>query len=222
MKRLLVLIVAMLLVPNLVKAEEELEDLLTKFEVVSGTFDEYYEIVTSFDDVSEVIEDEMYIIDDKILTIEDDLYLLENNELGRLDERLELIESEIDLLEKRLELFEYSLTLVGLYEESDQDNSEVSNRELSNAISKAEEWSELLFWSKVSIAERLVEIEKFPEDIANQAVEEMNADFNDNALNTARNWSDLLNWSNATIWENLQEVEGFTEEEADYAIENLE
>lgn len=66
--------------------------------------------------------------------------------------------------------------------------------------------------------------EKFTEDEAQYAVDNLEADYKENALKTAKSYQDSMDMSPNAIYDQLTSEYGekFTEEEAQYAIDNLE
>ncbi|WP_275900754.1 Ltp family lipoprotein [Paenibacillus periandrae] len=80
--------------------------------------------------------------------------------------------------------------------------------------------------SKQGIYDQLISEhgEKFTEDEAQYAVDNIKADFNKNALIKAKNYQDSMKMSSAAIRDQLTSKHGekFTKEEADYAIKNLD
>ena len=78
--------------------------------------------------------------------------------------------------------------------------------------------------SKQAIYDQLISYEKFNEDAANYAVNNMDADWNANALAKAKTYAKTLDMSKQAIYDQLTSSYGekFTAEEAQYAIDNLE
>ncbi len=92
------------------------------------------------------------------------------------------------------------------------------------ALEKARSYSNSLYMSKQGIYDQLTSfVEGFPEDAAQYAVENLNADYNANALKKAKDYSDSLYMSKQGIYDQLTSPYGekFTESEAKYAIDNL-
>lgn len=79
--------------------------------------------------------------------------------------------------------------------------------------------------SKAAIYDQLVSEhgEKFPEDAAEYAMDNIEADWKENALNKAETYADSMDMSTDAIYDQLisEHGEQFTEEEAQYAIDNL-
>ena len=93
-------------------------------------------------------------------------------------------------------------------------------------MASAENYSETLHMSKAAIYDQLISEygDKFTQEEAQYAVDNIVADWNANALESAKNYQDTLSMSPAAIHDQLISEYGdkFTQEEADYAIANLE
>ena len=80
--------------------------------------------------------------------------------------------------------------------------------------------------SKAGIYDQLISEngDKFTEEEAQYAVDNMKADWNQNALESAKNYQETLAMSPAAIKDQLTSEYGdkFTEEEAEYAVSHLE
>ena len=65
---------------------------------------------------------------------------------------------------------------------------------------------------------------QFPEDAAQYAIDNVDADWKVNALESAKTYQESMSMSKEAIRDQLTSDYGgqFTQEEADYAIENLE
>ena len=66
--------------------------------------------------------------------------------------------------------------------------------------------------------------EKFTEDEAQYAVDNVEADWNENALAKAKEYQELMDMSKSAIYEQLTSEYGekFTDDEAQYAVDHLE
>ena len=110
-------------------------------------------------------------------------------------------------------------------EETQPKNDSVST-EYKNALKKAKIYSDTMHMSKRGIYDQLVSEygEKFPEDAAQYAVDNLDADWNANALAKAKEYQKLMAMSVSAIYDQLTSDYGekFTAEEAQYAIDNLE
>ena len=97
--------------------------------------------------------------------------------------------------------------------------------EYKAALAKAKSYSDFMHMSKQGIYDQLTSEygEKFPEEAAQYAIDNLNADYNKNALEKAKDYQKNLNMSTEAIREQLTSEYGekFTEEEADYAVSNL-
>lgn len=93
------------------------------------------------------------------------------------------------------------------------------------ALKKAQSYSDRMFMSKARLYDQLTSQygEKFPEDAAKYAVENVKADWNYNALQKAKSYRNNQNMSTDRIYQQLtsQYGEQFTDEQAKYAIEHL-
>lgn len=106
----------------------------------------------------------------------------------------------------------------------DKKEPEVS-QEYKNALKKAEGYSSMDM-SKAAIYDQLTSEygENFPEDAAQYAVDNLEADFNANALNKAKTYYTDMGMSKNDVYDQLISDYGeqFTEEQAQYAVDNLE
>ncbi|MDY0256592.1 Ltp family lipoprotein [Gudongella oleilytica] len=97
--------------------------------------------------------------------------------------------------------------------------------EFKSALKKAKQYSDTMHMSKASLFVQLTSEygEKFSEDAANYAIENVVADWKENALRKAENYADTMYMSKAGIYDQLVSEYGeqFTEEEAQYAINNV-
>lgn len=94
------------------------------------------------------------------------------------------------------------------------------------ALRKAQSYSDNMHMSKRRLFDQLTSQygEGFPDDAAQYAVDNVQADWNQNALEKARSYRDNQNMSNERIRRQLTSEYGekFAEAEADYAIRNLD
>lgn len=108
--------------------------------------------------------------------------------------------------------------------EEKEDNK--PNREQKAALNSAKSYSEYLNMSKEGIFEQLTSKagDKYPEDIARYAVENLKADYKKNALESAKSYINIMDMSNEELYDQLTSSAGdkFTPEEAQYAIDNLD
>jgi len=79
--------------------------------------------------------------------------------------------------------------------------------------------------SKAGVYDQLVSDhgEQFPEDAAQYAMDNIEADWKENALKKAETYAETMDMSNSAIYDQLVSDHGeqFTEEEAQYAVDNL-
>lgn len=98
--------------------------------------------------------------------------------------------------------------------------------EYKSALKKAISYSDSMNMSKRAIYEQLTSEygEKFSEDAAQYAIDNMVEDWKGNALKKAQSYQKEMSMSPAAIYDQLisEYGERFTEEEAQYAIDNLE
>ncbi len=98
--------------------------------------------------------------------------------------------------------------------------------EFKSALKKADSYNKTMNMSKKGIYEQLTSEygENFPQEAAQYAVDNLEADYNENALKKAKNYSDTMNLSKQGIYDQLVSDAGekFAAEEAQYAIDNLE
>ena len=108
-------------------------------------------------------------------------------------------------------------------EENKEDNVP---KEYKSALTKATIYANDMYMSKDGLYEQLVSEygEKFSEEAAKYAVENVEANWKENALQKAKTYQDDMAMSPDAIYEQLISSYGekFTEEEAQYAIDNLE
>ena len=98
--------------------------------------------------------------------------------------------------------------------------------EYRSALRKAESYSEMMHMSKAGLYDQLTSEygEQFPEDAAQYAIDNIEADWNANALAKAEEYSESMHMSKQGIYDQLVSEYGekFTAEEADYAISQLD
>lgn len=145
----------------------------------------------------------------------------------------------IDIEENEAEDFDfpytntYSEEEISIEEENIQEELETDSAkkddiptEYKSALQKAISYSDSMNMSKRAIYDQLTSEygEKFSEDAAQYAIENIEADWKGNALKKARSYQDEMDMSPAAIYDQLisEYGERFTEEEAQYAIDNLE
>ena len=96
----------------------------------------------------------------------------------------------------------------------------------ANALEKAKTYSDTMYMSKLGVYNQLISEygEKFTEEEAQYAVDNVDADWKENALEKAKTYQQSMDMSPEAIRDQLVSDYGeqFTKEEADYAIEHLE
>ncbi len=109
-------------------------------------------------------------------------------------------------------------------ENTKQSDSKVP-AEYTSALKKAEIYSDTMYMSKSGIYDQLTSEhgEKFSEEAAQYAMDNINADWNKNALEKAKVYQDDMAMSPDAIKDQLKSEHGekFTAEEAAYAVEHL-
>ena len=98
-------------------------------------------------------------------------------------------------------------------------------REYKAALKKAELYASTMYMSKAGVFKQLTSEygEKFPEDAAQYAIDNLKADWKANALKKAETYAETMSMSDSGIYDQLTSEHGeqFTAEEAQYAIDNL-
>lgn len=109
-------------------------------------------------------------------------------------------------------------------EEKEEKVEEVP-KEYKSALRKAKVYSDTMSMSKEGLYDQLtLEYgEKFSDEAAQYAMDNLEADWNKNALKKAKTYSDTMSMSKAGVYDQLisEYGEKFTEEEAQYAVDNL-
>lgn len=156
-----------------------------------------------------------------------------NDKLANKKNEIESLKEIIDEMTDGNEFKEISIKLGLDSDKNDTDKSDnkntTSTQNISNeykaAVAKAKQYAETLHMSKEGVYQQLVSPygEKFTEDAARYAVNNIEIDWKENALIKARQYQETLNMSTDRIYEQLISPYGeqFTEEEAQYAIDNL-
>lgn len=109
--------------------------------------------------------------------------------------------------------------------EEEPSEPEVST-EFESALNQAQTYSDTMHMSKAGVFDQLTSEYggQFPEDAAQYAIDNVDADWKANALESAKTYQESMSMSKEAIRDQLTSDYGgqFTQEEADYAIENLE
>lgn len=99
-------------------------------------------------------------------------------------------------------------------------------QEYQNALSKAYDYSDIMYMSKAGIYDQLTSEygEGFPKDAAQYAIDNIDADWNYNALQTAKIYYEDMAMSKDAVYDQLISDYGekFTKEQAQYAVDHLE
>lgn len=99
-------------------------------------------------------------------------------------------------------------------------------KEYKSALNKAETYAKVMSMSKIAIYEQLTSPhgEKFSEESAQYAIDNLEFDWKENALKKAETYSDTMYMSKIAIYEQLVSEHGeqFTPDEAQYAVDNLD
>lgn len=97
--------------------------------------------------------------------------------------------------------------------------------EYKSALKKAKVYSDTMSMSKAGIYAQLTSEhgEKFPQEAAQYAIDNVEANWKENALKKAQTYQGDMSMSSNAIYDQLisEHGEKFTEEEAQYAIDNL-
>ncbi|RIN77823.1 Ltp family lipoprotein [Staphylococcus simulans] len=109
--------------------------------------------------------------------------------------------------------------------EQTEDTGKNATREQRAALSKAKTYSETMHMSKQGIYDQLTSDagEKFPEEAAQYAVDNLKVNYKENAVKSAENYADSMNMSDDAIYDQLTSQAGdkFTQEEAQYAVDHM-
>ena len=93
-------------------------------------------------------------------------------------------------------------------------------------MDSAETYSDMMHMSKAGIYDQLTSSagDKYPDNAAQYAVDNLKANYKNNALESAKNYIDMMDMSDDELYDQLTSDAGdkFTEEEAQYAVDHLE
>ncbi len=112
-------------------------------------------------------------------------------------------------------------------EEEPADEGDDMSQEQKNAISAAENYLDVMPFSKKGLIEQLSSDagDGYPRDVAEQAVEEIDADvdWDAQAVKAAKNYQDLMPMSRSEMIQQLSSDagDGFTQEQAEHAADEL-
>ncbi|XTR36625.1 Ltp family lipoprotein [Paraclostridium tenue] len=98
--------------------------------------------------------------------------------------------------------------------------------EYKSALRKAKIYNDTMSMSKAGLYNQLTSEygEKFTEEAAQYAIDNIDANWKENALKKAKTYQESMAMSPSAIYDQLKSEHGekFTEEEAQYAVDNLE
>lgn len=98
--------------------------------------------------------------------------------------------------------------------------------EYKSALKKANSYAENMYMSKAAVYDQLTSEygEKFSQEAADYAMDNVQADWKANALKKAKSYQEEMDMSPESVRDQLASEHGeqFTQEEADYAVENLD
>ena len=110
-------------------------------------------------------------------------------------------------------------------EEKEEKVEEEVPKEYKSALRKAKVYSDTMSMSKAGLYDQLTSEygEKFSDEAAQYAMDNLEADWNKNALKKAKVYQETMAMSPSAIYDQLVSEYGekFTEEEAQYAVDNL-
>lgn len=101
-----------------------------------------------------------------------------------------------------------------------EDEKNSASREQQNALQTANRYLNFTAFSKEGLYDQLL-YEKYPEDAAQFAVDNVDVNWDSQALSKANNYLDFSAFSSPGLYEQLV-YEGFTTEQASYAINNIQ
>ncbi|QQC96872.1 Ltp family lipoprotein [Mammaliicoccus sciuri] len=109
---------------------------------------------------------------------------------------------------------------------SNDNNDDGVSREFKNALKSAQDYQEFMPMSKAGLYDQLTSSagDQYPEDAAQYAIDNLDADYKENALKSAENYQEFMPMSDKELFDQLTSDAGdqYTQEEAQYAIDNIE
>lgn len=109
---------------------------------------------------------------------------------------------------------------------TEEKTEEKVPREYKSALKKAQSYSDTQSMSKARLYHQLTSEygEKFQEEAAQYAIDNVKADWKENALKKAKSYSEGQSMSKDRVYDQLTSEYGeqFTKEEAQYAVDNME
>lgn len=126
-------------------------------------------------------------------------------------------------VESKVPVVSEELTFSVEKSESPEDNVPAEYR---SALRKATSYSDAMNMSRIGVYNQLTSEygEKFSQEAAQYAIDNIKADWKANALAKADSYADTMNMSKIGVYDQLTSESGeqFTEEEAQYAIDNVQ
>ncbi|WP_232179417.1 Ltp family lipoprotein [Mammaliicoccus sciuri] len=109
---------------------------------------------------------------------------------------------------------------------SNDNNDDDVSREFKNALKSAQDYQEFMPMSKAGLYDQLTSSagDQYPEDAAQYAIYNLDANYKENALKSAENYQEFMPMSDKELFDQLTSDAGdqYTQEEAQYAIDNIE
>ncbi|MEB7436206.1 Ltp family lipoprotein [Mammaliicoccus sciuri] len=109
---------------------------------------------------------------------------------------------------------------------NDNNDDDDVSREFKNALKSAQDYQEFMPMSKAGLYDQLTSSagDQYPEDAAQYAIDNLDADYKENALKSAENYQEFMPMSDKELFDQLTSDAGdqYTQEEAQYAIDNIE
>lgn len=162
----------------------------------------------------------------KIVTvIPNENYLAQNAEESSSETEFESVKSEpaqsesSESVEPSVEKVESSESSESTEPSEEEITDSEVPREHENALNNAYDYLDYTSFSKSGLYEQLI-YEGYPEEAAQYAIDNVNADWNENALQNAIDYLDYTSFSDQGLYDQLI-YEGYTSEQAQYAIDNL-
>ncbi|MCJ0955083.1 Ltp family lipoprotein [Mammaliicoccus sciuri] len=109
---------------------------------------------------------------------------------------------------------------------NNDNNDDGVSREFKNALKSAQDYQEVMPMSKAGLYDQLTSSagDQYPEDAAQYAIDNLEADYKENALKSAESYQEIMPMSDKELFDQLTSDAGdkYTQEEAQYAIDNIE
>lgn len=165
------------------------------------------------DNAKDYVEKDSQIIEEQNYTT----YIF-NNEISKK----EVLKPITDIMHDKNQKLEKEINEDRKKRQEEADELSKLPLEHQNALSKAEKYIKSSSFSKEKLYKQLL-FEKFPDDSARYAVENIEVDWNEEALDKAKSYQKSSSMSLERLKSQLTSENGeqFTEEQAEYAINNL-